>query len=142
MAGTLVQTEFVYRSGIPAEAYYFTVVYSSTGGISIRDIQNPYGLIMDPWSQVPRSVSDDMCAATAQVETLMSATSAINGTLVFASENQKSYTFTTPLAGTSYRVQLTCDQFVPLRVINKTTTGFTVQAAATFTGNVGFDVFV
>ena len=142
MTATLVLSEFTYQSGIPSELYTFTVVVNQQGAISVRNIQNPLGLIMDPWSSLPESVTDDICAATAQVENLMAATSAINGTLVFSNSNSEDYTFATPLSGTTYRVQITCDQFVPLRVINKTTTGFTVQAGATFTGNVGFDVFV
>ena len=141
MAATMIQAEFTFRSGIPSEAYHFTVV-DSQGNIAVRDIENPFGLVMDPWSKLPKSVTDDIYTATLQVENIMAATSAINGTLVFAASNQESFTFTDPLAGTTYRVQLTTDQFVPLRVINKTVTGFTVQVGATFTGNVGFDVFI
>jgi len=143
VAGTLVQAEFIYSSGIPSELYHFTVVYYPlTGQVSVRNIQNPLGLIVDPWSSLPQSVTDDICDATAQVENLMAATSAVNGTLVFSASNSESYTFTTPMTSTDYRVHLDCDQFVPLRVINKTLTGFTIQAGATFSGNVGFDVFV
>jgi len=139
---TLVLAEFTYRSGPASEQYQFTVVSDQLGKISVRDIQNPYGLIMDPWSRLPQSVTDDICSATVQVETLMAATSAINGTLVFSNVASVSYTFATPLAGTTYRVQVTTDQFVALRIINKTVTGFTVEASAAFTGNVGFDVFI
>ena len=143
MAGTLVQADFIYSSGISSELYHFTVVYNPTTGIiSVRNIQNPLGLIVDPWSSLPQSVTDDICTATAQVESLMAATSAINGTLVFADSAEESYTFSTPMTSTTYRVQIVSDTFVPLRVINQTLVGFTVQAGATFTGNVGFDVFV
>lgn len=142
MTATLILSEFTYRSGVPASAYLFTVADDEQGNISVRDIQSPLGLIMDPWTQLPQSVADDIAAAITQVENLMSATSAVNGTLVFSASASESYTFSTPLAGTTYRVQLTSDAFVPLRITSKTVTGFTVQAAATFTGNVGFDVFV
>lgn len=139
---SLALSEFTYRSGPASEQYQFTVVYDQLGKISVRDIQNPYGLVMDPWSRLPQSVTDDICSATAQVETLMAATSAINGTLVFSNAASVSFTFPTPLGGTSYRVQVVTDEFVVLRVINKTVTGFTVEASAAFTGNVGFDVFI
>jgi len=142
MTAALTRSEFNYQSGSGGELYRFTVIYDQEGNVSVRDIQNAYGLIMDPWSEIPQSVSDDICEATDQVENLMAATSAINGTLVFSDSNEESFVFATPLSGTTYRVQLTADQFVPLRITNKTTTGFTVQAGATFTGNVGFDVFV
>lgn len=142
MAASLILAEFTYRSGTADEAYTFTVVYDSQGNISVRDIENPYGLIMDPWSRLPQSVTDDICAATAQVENIMAATSAVNGTITFSASAEESVTFPTPFTSTSYRVQVTTDSFVGLRVINKTLTGFTIQATSAFTGTVGYDVFV
>jgi len=134
--------EFTYQSGVSSEAYYFTIVVDQNDRVSVRNIQSPYGLIIDSMTSVPSSVVDDINDAISQVEDLMSATSAINGTLTFSAEGSKDVTFSTALSSTSYRVQLTADTFVPLRITNKTTTGFTVQAAAVFTGNVGYDVFV
>ena len=142
MAATLAQAEFTYRSGPPTDQYTFTIVQNSTGAISVRDIQNPYGFIISPYSQIPQSVADDIVAAMAQVEAILAATSAVDGTLTFTNEASKTFTFVTPLANTSYRVQMSPNEFVPLRVIAKTTTSFTIQAGATFTGTVGFDVFV
>ena len=63
---TLVLAEFTYRSGPASEQYQFTVVSDQLGKISVRDIQNPYGLIMDPWSRLPQTVTDDICSATVQ----------------------------------------------------------------------------
>jgi hypothetical protein len=142
MAATLIQSEFVYRSGQPSEQYTFTIVSNSVGALSVRDIQNPYGFILSPYSTIPQSVTNDISTAMQQVEALLAATSAVNGTLVFVSENTKTYTFVTPLTTSTYRVQLTSNSFVPLRVTGQTTTSFTVQAAATFTGTVGFDLFI
>jgi hypothetical protein len=142
MAASLVQSEFVYRSGQPSEQYTFTIVSNSVGALSVRDIQNPYGFILSPYSTIPQSVTNDISTAMQQVEALLAATSAVNGTLVFVSENTKTYTFVTPLTTSTYRVQLTSNSFVPLRVTGQTTTSFTVQAAATFTGTVGFDLFI
>lgn len=142
MASELTVSEFVYRSGVSPNVYQFTVVSDQSGLISVRDIQDPYGFILSPYTQIPRSVSDDICTATAQVETILSLTSAVNGTLVFSAETEKSVVFTTPFADTSYRVHLSLDLFAPFRITNKTTTGFTVQAGATVTGTVGYDVLV
>jgi D-alanyl-D-alanine carboxypeptidase len=91
---------------------------------------------------VPQTVTDDINAAMQQVGALLATSTAANGTLVFASENSKTFTFPTPLASSTYRVQLTTDTFVPLRIAGQTTTSFTIQASATFTGTVGFDVFI
>jgi len=139
---TLAQAEFVYTSGTPPEVYQFTVVQDQTGLISVRDIQTQYGFILSPYTQIPRSVSDDICTATAQVETLLALTSAVNGELTFSASTSQSVTFTTPFADTSYRVHLSSNIFAPFRITNKTTTGFTVEAGATVSGTVGYDVLV
>ncbi len=142
MSASLLQSEFVYRSGTGNSQYTFTIVSNSQGSLSVRDIQNPYGFIISPYSPVPQTVTDDINAAMQQVGALLATSSAANGTLVFASENSKTFTFPTPLASSTYRVQLTTDTFVPLRIAGQTTTSFTIQASATFTGTVGFDVFI
>lgn len=142
MSGSLVQAEFTYSSGTTTETYYFTVVYDNTlETTSVRNIQNGYGQITSPWSTVPSSVTDDICTATSSVENLMASTSSVNGTLTFTASNEESVAFTTAMSDTSYRVQLSSDSYVPLRITSKTTAGFTVEAGATFTGTVGYDVF-
>ncbi len=77
-----------------------------------------------------------------QVEALLSLTSAVNGTLTFSSEIEKSVTFATAFPNTDYRVHITSDVFAPFRIINKTTTGFTISAGAEISGTVGYDVLV
>lgn len=141
MAATRIASEFTYRSGVPASAYRFTVLVDETGEISVRDIQSPRGLIIDSVTSLPQSVITDINTAIAQVENILAQTSAVNGTLVFTNATSASYSFATAMVDTSYRVVLSPSAFVPLRV-SKTTTGFTVTAGATFTGSVGFDVFV
>ena len=142
MAATLAQAEFVYRSGASPDLYQFTIVQNEMGAILVRDIQNPYGLVVSPYSQIPQSVTEDISDAMLQVEALLALTSAVNGTLTFAAETEKSYTFSTPFANTSYRVQITSDIFAPFRITSKTVTGFTIQAGAEVSGDVGFDVLV
>lgn len=139
---TLVQSEFVYQSGTPPEVYQFTIVQDQTGLISTRDIQDRYGFVISPYTQIPRSVSDDICAATAQVEALLSLTSAVNGQLTFAAETSKAVVFASPFPDTTYRVHVTSDIFAPFRITNKTTAGFTIEAGATVSGTVGYDVLV
>ena len=71
----------------------------------------------------------------------MARTSVANGNLTFSSETQKVVVFTTPLDAATYQVLLSPMIFSPVKVTNKTVTGFTVQAGATVTGKVGWDVF-
>jgi hypothetical protein len=141
MAATLAQSEFVYRSGTSPDIYTFTIVSDSLGNISVRDIQDPYGFVISPYTQIPQSVTTDIGTAMAQVETILALTSAVNGTLTFAAETEKTVTFASAFASTSYRVQVTSDVFAPFRITNKTVLGFTVQAGSTITGTVGYDVF-
>jgi tetrahydromethanopterin S-methyltransferase subunit E len=91
---------------------------------------------------LPQSVTDDICSATSEVESILALASAINGILTFTAETYKDVVFVTPLTNTNYRVQLSPSIFAPLRITNKTITGFTVQAGATITGQVGYDVFI
>jgi len=139
---TLYQSEFTYNSGPSSELYRFTIVSNQAGVISVRDIQNPYGFVVSPYTQIPQSVADDIATAMGQVETLLALTTAINGTLSFAAEASKVVTFSSPLASTAYRVALSPGVFAPFRVTNKTISGFTLEAGATITGDVGYDVLI
>ena len=141
MAASLAQAEFTYRSGTSPDIYVFTIVSDSQGTISVRDIQDPYGFVISPYTQIPQSVTTDISSAMSTVETILSLTSSVNGSLVFAAETSKSVTFSEAFGDTNYRVQVTGDIFAPFRVTNKTTVGFTIQAGATVTGTVGYDVF-
>jgi hypothetical protein len=141
-SANLVQGEFTYRSGNPPNIYQFTIVYDFTGQISVRQIENPYGQIVSPYTKIPKSVSDDIASAMEQVENILGLTSALNGTVTFSSDNTKSVLFSTPLANDSYRVQITSDIFAPFRVSVKSKMGFTIEAGATITGLVDFDIFL
>lgn len=142
MAGTRIAFEGTYTSGTGTSQYRFTVVVDLNGIVSVRDIRTPFGLIMDSMSRLPQSVVDDITAAMGQVEDLLALTSAVNGTLTFVAEAEKSVTFSTAMSNTNYRVYLAPSDFITARVTSKLTTGFTVQLGITFTGTVGYDVFV
>lgn len=141
-SANLVQGEFTYRSGNPPNIYQFTIVYDFSGQISVREIENPYGQVVSPYTKIPKSVTDDISAAMEQVENILGLTSALNGTVSFSADNTKSVLFSTPLANDSYRVQITSDVFAPFRISVKSKLGFTIEAGATITGNVDFDIFV
>jgi len=139
---TLVQSEFVYTSGLPPSLYQFTIVSNQVGVILVRDIQDPYGFVISPYTQIPQSVTNDISAAMGQVETLLALTSAVNGTITFAADVSKAVVFVTPFPNTDYRVHVTSDVFAPFRIVNKTVAGFTISAGAAISGEVGYDVLV
>lgn len=141
MALTRTLSDFTYRSGSGGVFYYFTIGMDQTGNLSVKDIQTPNGRVVDQFTSIPESVTDDIRTALNQVENLVAQTSAVNGQLVFTGETSKTVTFVTPFVGTSYRVVLSQQDFIPLRITGKTTTGFVVEAGVTYTGTVGFDVF-
>lgn len=142
MSSMLIQSEFTYRSGVSPTLYQFTIVSDQEGNLSVRDIENPYGFVISPYTTIPQSVTTDIAAAMSQVETLLALTSAVNGTVTFASEATKDITFATPLASATYRVYVSSGILAPFKVTNKTTAGFTIYAGATISGAVGYDVLV
>lgn len=142
MAYTRAVFDFTYRSGSAGVFYYFTISQDAAGRISLKNIQTPTGRIIDSQTGVPQSVVDDIEAAIEQVENFVAQTSAVNGTLNFVAQTSQSVTFVTAMAGTGYRVYATLPDFVPWRITGKTTTGFTIELGVTYTGAVGYDVFV
>jgi hypothetical protein len=139
---TRIAFEATYTSGTGTSQYRYTVVADLSGVISVRDIMSPFGLIMDSMTRLPQSVIDDINTSITQVENLLNMTSAVNGTETFVAETEKNVPFPTAMANTNYRVYFAPSGFVPVRVTNKTQTGFTIQVGVTFTGTVGYDVFI
>ena len=142
MAVSLVQSEFSYKSSSGEESYYFNVVLDASSVVSVRNMQTPNGLIQDSYSSLPQAVLDDIQTAIGQVEDLVAQTSASNGIESFTAETSKDVTFDTAMSNTNYRVVFSTEDFVPVRVISKTITGFTIETGSTYTGDVGYDVFV
>lgn len=142
MSGVRLGIEATYSSGTAQQQYRYTIVADQNGVISVRDIQSPYGLILDSMTRVPQPVVNDINASIAQMENLIGMTSAINGNLTFVAETSKNVTFATPMADTNYRVDFSLADFIAVRVTSKTTVGFTVEVNVTYTGVIGYDVFV
>ena len=142
MAATLTQSEFVFRSGTGSSAYYFTIGVDSSGNYSVRDIQNPNGLIQDSTSTLPKSVTDDITTAYGTVEDYLASTAAISGTATFTAETSKAITFSTALSTASYSVFIDSGEFTSFKITSKATTGFTITASTTFTGTVRYAVFL
>lgn len=142
MSGTRIAFEGTYTSGTGQSQYRFTIVVDLNGVVSVRDIVTPFGLVMDSMVRLPQSVVSDITDAMSQVEDLLSLTSSVNGTMTFAGETEKSITFSTPMTSTTYRVHLSPSDFIAARVTTKLTTGFSIQTNITFTGTVGYDVFI
>jgi hypothetical protein len=142
MALERVVFEGTFRSGSGGVFYYFTVSRDQGGRITVRDIQYPMGRLIGAETPLPQAVAADIQTAIAQVTDLVAQTSAVNGQLTFSNETVKSVTFSVPFSSTSYRVVFSVVDFVPVRVSSKTTTGFTLETGITYTGSVGYDVFV
>jgi hypothetical protein len=145
MALTKLMTELTYSSTtttIPVQTYRFTIGMDQAQTISVRAIYTPTGLLVRDTTQVPKTVLDDIQTAIGQLEDLVGQTSAINGQLTYAAETQKSVSFVTAFANTNYRVSFSVEDYIVPRVVNKTVNGFTVEVPITYTGVVGYDVFV
>jgi len=142
MALTLTESAFTYKSSAGGQDYYFEVVLDSASNASIRNVRTPLGLITDANTMVPSAVQTEMLTAIGQVEDLVAQTSAVNGNLTFTAATSVAVSFGTAFANTNYRVVFSTADFISVRVINKLTTGFTVETNVTYTGTVGYDVFV
>ena len=142
MSSTLIQSEFTYRSGASPNLYQFTIVSDQSGTLSVRNIEDPYGFVISPYSQIPQTVTTDIATAMSQVETLLSLTSAANGTVTFAAEATKDIVFAEAFADTSYRVYVSSAILAPFKITNKTVAGFTIACGASISGTVGYDVLV
>lgn len=136
------ESSFTYVSSDGFSSYTFEVTQDESGNISVRNIRTPQGLLRDPNSTLPEFVVDDMCEAQNLVEDLVGQTSTVNGQLTFSSETSKTVTFPTPLASSTYRVVFSKNDPIDVWFTGATTSGFTVEVAATYTGTIGYDVFV
>lgn len=134
--------DFTYRSGVSGAYWYFTISMDQSGSLSVKNIQSPQGRIIDSQTSIPQSVTDEIQSAINQVGNFVAQTSASNGQLVFSGNTSRAVSFVTPFTDTNYRVVFSTQDFIPVRVTNKTTSGFTVDVGVTYTGVVGYDVFV
>jgi hypothetical protein len=142
MALTRIQSALTYQSGGGGVLYTFEVVQDQLGNLSVRNIRSPLGLVVDSLTGVPQSVVDDIQTAIGQLGDLVAQTSAVNGILSFAAEASQAVVFATAFQNTNYRVHVTTEDFLTWRIANKTTTGFDIELGSTYTGDVGYDVFV
>jgi len=95
----------------------------------------------DAYVTMPQEVTDDITTAMGELEDLM-ASSSTSGTLEFVAEASKEVTFETALNADTYRVYVSFGEFTPFKITSKTVNGFTIELGATFTGDIGYDVFV
>ena len=142
MALTRIETQITYRSGGGGVFYHFEVVMDQNNNITVRNILTPTGLMTDSMVGLPQSVLDDIETAIGQLEDLVAQTSSVGGILTYAAETTQSVTFSTPFSSTSYRVQVSVEDFITYRIRNKTLTGFDIELGIEYTGDVGYDVFV
>lgn len=141
MSYARLQSNFIYRSTQGTSQYRFTV-YHESGRVGVRDIVGPTGPILDPYTQIPSEVMSDMTTAIGEVRSIMGLPSAVSGTMEFSDETTKSVEFDTPLSSSSYRVYFSCSDFVVVRLVSKSVSGFTVESSAPFTGTLGYDVVI
>jgi hypothetical protein len=131
-----------YLSTFGTQSYTFDIVMNSAGVTSVRNIVTPYGLLQDTNNSIPEDVLADIDTAIHQVEALVAQTSAVNGDLVFDGDTTQSYDFPIAMASTDYRVVYSTPDFVGVRTLTKTVDGFVAETSCTYTGTIGFDVFI
>lgn len=142
MASQRIKSEFIYKSITSSnDTYHFTISADIEGNLSVRNIQNPAGLIVDSMSLLPQQVITDISDALAVVRDLLSINSRIKGDITFTAQTSVTVSLPEAMANTEYSILLDVPDFVLLRVTSKTTTSFVVQSSTTYTGTVYYSLF-
>lgn len=127
------QSVFTYQSSSGGQTYTYDIVVDAQSLLSVRNIRGPRGIIADSIQQVPQTVAQDILDAMGVVRLLVAESTVLSGTQNFSGQTSRSVTIVGGvLNNTNYRVVLTSPDGTPLRVENKTTTGFTIVAAAAY----------
>jgi glutaredoxin 2 len=121
----------------PEGVFYFRVSQDPAGRTSVSDLRRGSTY----WTAAyPYEVHQAITEAINRLENLMANTSKINGVVSLDDQSTGAVLFNKVLANTSYQVVFSIDDFIPIIVTDKTTTGFTFELATSYTGLVRYDV--
>lgn len=133
MALARAQFSSTYSSSSGVVTYYFDMVVNQNGGVAVRNIRGPRGLINDPTTEIPQSVLDDINSARAVVAQTQTTTEVMSGNLTFTGETYQDATIAGGvLNNTNYRVVFTTTDGIVVFAENKTTTGFRASVAVAY----------
>lgn len=133
MALARAQSASTYTSTYGSDTYTFDVVVSQNGGMAVRNIRGPRGLIVDPETEIPQSVIDDMVTAQGVVTQTQTETTVLTGNIVFTGETYHDVAIAAGvLNNTHYRVTFSTTDGVTVFAENLTTTGFRASVSAAY----------
>ena len=135
-------TEMTYRSGVAPHLYTFVISMDQYQNISVREIITPTGSLCASMALLPEFVLIDIETAICQLRNMVQDTSAMSGFVSFSNMTAQTILFDTAFPDTNYRVAFSLGDFIAVRVGSKTTSGFTVETDVTYTGVIGYEVFV
>jgi len=110
--------------------------------ISVRDIVTPTGGLCASTALLPEFVLRDIETAICQMRNTVMDTSAMSGVLHFNEDTYDIVQFDTAFPDINYRVVFSLEDFISVRLTDKTVTGFTVETDITYTGEIGYEVFI
>ena len=132
------ETSITYSVPTTRGKYRFTVTSNAYGDITVS-VLPVSGARVDSYPiEVQRAIS----TAISRMEEIMAGISTINGSVVLNDQSQGQIIFPTPLANTDYRVLFSIDDFVIARVSARSTTGFSFELSASFTGTIRYDILI
>ena len=135
----LQKTALTYIVPTTRGTFSFTVSSFFNGDIIVSDIKRE----SISWSGAyPKEVQDSISTAIQKLETIMSNVTTLNGSIEVVNNSEGQVIFDTPLQNTNYRVVFTIDDFVPVRVKTRNTTGFVFELGVSFTGTVRYDILI
>ena len=119
--------------------YHFSVSSDSSKNVTVSNIKRNSISWMGSY---PSEVHTAINTAISTLEAMMAGISTLSGTVTLVNISEGQVLFNTPFANTSYRVLFTIDDFIPVRVKTRTTTGFTFELGVAFTGDLKYDILV
>jgi len=126
------QSTFTYKSSSGGRDYYFDIVVDAQGLVSFRNLRSPQGVV-DPTTEIPNSVIDDIASAKQLVQQLVGETQVASGTVTFTGQTSRPVTISAGvLNNTDYRVVYTTTDGTALTTEDQTTTGFNVISATAY----------
>jgi len=119
--------------------YQFTVTSNQFGDITVNNITRDSVAFFGSY---PLPVQQAINDAISRLENIVAGVSTLNGSVLLANQSEGSIVFGSPLPNTNYRVVFSIDDFIPVRVKSRTTTGFTFELATAYTGTLRYDILV
>lgn len=135
----LQETSLSYNYPTTQGFFKFTVSANKYGSISVSNVSKDNISFSGSY---PLAVQKAINEAISKLEFIMSNISTLTGSINLNNQSEATVNFDTPMPNAGYRVVFSIDDFLFVRVKNRTTTGFTFELSTVYTGELKYDIIV